>query len=605
MDSMTLSFRPRRRLLAACVALATVLVLVPAAAQAAQPGINVAGNDPGQIAKALATNAKLVRFFVEWRTLQPSKGDSYPSKDAGAANLATQIDNAIRQVNAAGAKPIFVIVGAPAWANGSPVDQNVPPTDPQDYADFFAQFVRHTRDAGSVAAYEVWNEQDAELFWHAPSPEQAGPYSQLLKATYKTAKPLAGDSAILVGPLTGNNADYLQQLYDSGAKGSFDGVAVHTDTACLELGPDAFYRESDHNDRVGRYAFLGYRSVRQVMLANSDGEKGIWMTELGWTSTGGKASTCSRIPNSGTRSDGVTVENQAKFLTHAYGCMAEDPYLVAGFWFTMFDDPGQSANELRHYGLVAADGSHKPSYDAFTKVVADGGKTTAPCGDFAAPTVRIISPTPDFGYTGRLLIQASATDTAPAGVTPSGLLRLTFRVDGNPQAIGNFAAKDGVVVKQDYFGASKLADGAHTITVQARDVNGNVGSASVKVCKGVTCIKTAYTTKITLPTGKNPKCKGLTCTFSGRLTGPAGVSLSGRVRVEWQLYVKQQVKSLVKGKKRYVYKWTTFHKGGSNAAKPFAFKQKLKRKGKWRVRATYAGAPPLRKTATGFKSFTV
>jgi hypothetical protein len=113
MDSMNVPICPRRRLLAACVALAAILV--PSAAQAAQPGINVAGNDPGQIAKALATNAKLVRFFVEWRTLQPSKGDSYPSKDAGAANLATQIDAAITQVNAAGAKPIFVIVGAPAW----------------------------------------------------------------------------------------------------------------------------------------------------------------------------------------------------------------------------------------------------------------------------------------------------------------------------------------------------------------------------------------------------------------------------------------------------------------------------------------------------------
>ncbi|MCW2996817.1 MAG: cellulase family glycosylhydrolase [Solirubrobacterales bacterium] len=603
MDSMTLSFPLRRRLLAVCIALAAVFV--PATAHAAQPGINVAGNDPGRIAKALATNAKLVRFFVEWRTLQPSRGDTYPSADPGAANLASSIDNAIAQVNAAGARPIFVITGAPAWANGSAADQHVPPTDPQDYADFFAQFVRHTRGKGNVAAYEVWNEQDGEIFWHGPSPEKAGPYSQLLKATYKAAKPVAGDAAILVGPLTGNNADYLQQLYDSGAKNSFDGVAVHTDTACLELGPDVFYRESDRNDRIGRYTFLGYRTVRQVMLANSDGEKGIWMTELGWSSTGGKASTCSRIPGSGTRSDGVTVENQAKFLTHAYGCMAQDPYVVAGFWFTMFDAPSEPVNELRHYGLVQSDGSHKPSYDAFTKVTANGGKATAPCGDFDPPKVRIISPTPDFGYTGRLLIQASATDAAPAGVTPSGLLRLTFKVDGNPQAIGNFAAKDGVVVKQDYFGASKLADGVHTITVEGRDLNGNVGSASVKVCKGVKCIKTAYTTTITLPKGKNPKCRGLTCTFSGRLTGPAGVSLSGRVRVEWQLFGKQRVKSLVKGKKRYVSKWTTFHKGGSNAGKPFAFKQKLKRKGKWRVRVYYDGAPPLRKTTTPFKSFKV
>jgi hypothetical protein len=601
-----------RRLLFTLLATLIAGLAVGASAQAATPGVNLAHPDQRRIAAALETKAKLIRFFVEWKTLAPSKGDRYPSTDPGASNLARQFDDAIQQVVTGGAQPLFVVVGTPEWANNSP-DQFVPPTDPQDYADFMAQFVRHTKavavkSGGDIAGYEVWNEQDDKIFWHDAGYADASKYVALLKATYAAAKPVAGSTPILVGPTTGNNADYISQLYAMGAMDSFDGIAVHTDTACLTNGPDFFVRDSERNDRINQYSFLGYRTVRDVMLANSDGEKGIWMTELGWTSTGGVAGTCdpSRIPNAGARSDGVTLANQAAFLTQAYGCMAQDKYLKAAFWFTMFDDPQQSLNENRHYGLLENDFSPKPAYDAFKAVVAGGGDASAPCGDFVAPDISILAPTPDFGFTGRLLIRASATDKAGAGVNPVGLLRLTFRIDDQAQAIGQFGpdkVKDGGIAEQDYFGALKLPDGQHKVTVQARDANGNMSSQSVNVCKGTACIKTSYATKIVLAKGKQPKCKGLSCAVSGRLTGPAGVSLSGRVRVEWQLFVRMRVKSKIPGKKAYVSKWTTFHKGGAPAGKPFTFKQKLARKGQWRVRVTYDGKLPLMGTKLPNKTF--
>ncbi len=606
---MTHTSRRSLRLLATLLTTLVAGLAVGGVAQAAVPGINVAHPDQRRIAAALDTKAKLVRFFVEWKTLQPSKGDSYPATDPGAAYLAGVFDDAIRQVVAGGAQPIFVVLGTPQWANGSD-DPYVPPKDPDDYAGFMARFIRHTRAVasaagGSIGAYEVWNEEDGKGFWHTADPNDASDYVALLTATYRAAKPVAGDSPILVGPTIGNNADYIAQLYAKGAKDSFDGIAVHTDTACLTNGPDFFVRDSDRNDRINPFSFLGYRTVRDVMLANSDGEKGIWMTELGWSSTGGAPGTCdpSRVANPGSRSDGVSAADQAKFLTQAYGCLAQDKYVKAALWFTMFDDPAEPLNENRHYGLLGSDFVPKPSLDAFKAVVAGGGNAAGPCGDFVGPDIQILSPTPDFGFTGRLLIRASATDKAGAGVTPVGLLRLTFKVDDNPQAIGNFAGEDGAVVEQDYFGATKLPDGQHKITVQARDLNGNVSSSTVNVCKGASCVKTSYDTKIVLAKGKQPKCKGLTCTVSGRLTGPAGVALSGRVRVEWQLFVKMRVKSKVPGKKAYVSKWVTFHKGGSSAGKPFAFKQKLARKGQWRVRVTYDGAIPLKKTALPYKKF--
>ena len=83
---------------------------------------------------------------------------------------------------------------------------------------------------------------------------------------------------MLVGGLVGNDFEFVEALYDNGAKGSFDGVGVHTDTACLTTDPREYYREP--SGRIGRYSFTGYREVRATMLAHGD-DKPIWMTELG------------------------------------------------------------------------------------------------------------------------------------------------------------------------------------------------------------------------------------------------------------------------------------------------------------------------------------
>jgi len=96
-------------------------------------------------------------------------------------------------------------------------------------------------------------------------------------------------AAILLGPTTGNNYAFIDQLYAAGLKGFFDGVSVHTDTGCLVNDPGLFYR--DPLGHIGQYTFLGYRSIREVMLAHRD-YKPIWMTELGW-------STSKEICNSG------------------------------------------------------------------------------------------------------------------------------------------------------------------------------------------------------------------------------------------------------------------------------------------------------------------
>ena len=136
---------------------------------------------------------------------------------------------------------------------------------------------------------------------------------------------------MLVGGLVGNDFDFVEAIYDHGAKGSFDGVGVHTDTACLTTDPREYYREP--SGRIGRFSFTGYREVRATMLAHGD-DKPVWMTELGWAST---TATCSRGGRAGTKEAGVSQAVQADFLAKAYGCLANDPWVEQAAWFNLHD----------------------------------------------------------------------------------------------------------------------------------------------------------------------------------------------------------------------------------------------------------------------------
>jgi hypothetical protein len=580
-----LSICPIMKLTKTILAAVAAALLVPAAAQAATPGINVGGAPTADtINEAIATGAKTVRIFALWKDFEPGHRGEYPSNDVNQVNLQNTFDQAIKKLNAAGAKPLFVVTEAPSWANGSG-DVNVPPANPADYGDFVRRFAAHNKTVGTVAGYEVWNEPDENTFWH-PAPD-ATKYTAMLKAAYAGIK--AGDpgATVLAGPTTGNNYEWLQNLYTAGAQGSFDAVAVHTDTACLVDGPDSFYRD---NGRLARFTFLGYRSVRETMLAHGD-DKPIWMSELGWSTTNGSPTSCSRGMWAGKKASGVNEAVQAQFLTKAYQCLANDPYVTEAAWFTLRDTTTESVDELNHYGVLRNDGSPKPALSAFRSVVAAGGGAGGECGDFDGPAIRVVKPAPGEQFVDKLDLSAAATD---AGV---GIARITFSVDGG-QEIRNFTgdalASDVPVGLAPWQGSGKLALGAHTIEITAVDKNGNTTTQTVPVTK-VATLPSTLTPTFKLKT-KKVKCVKRSCSVSGALSRAKAAavtpSIGGKVAVEWQFRNKQG-------------KWRKVVGGLKPASKPFTFKAKLKQKGAWRVRFVYQGQAPWKATSSKFLTFKV
>ena len=564
-----------RRLLT-CLTVLLALAAAPATATAAEPGLNVPGADAGGNDEAMAmladTGSKWARHFLQWDRFEPAKGRLAPA-------MVDAYKRTMDREQAMGVKTMLTVVRAPSWASGS-ADPYTPPADPKDFADFMARLAREF--AGRVEVFEIWNEQDDAIFWKAAV--DPARYTALLQAAYPAIKSVNPNVSVAFGPTTGNNFAYLEAAYAAGAKGFFDAVSVHTDTACSIASPNQFYRE---NGRIAQFAFLGYREVRATMLANGD-DKPIYMSELGWSTT---TTTCGRGAWAGQKPAGVSESQQAAFLQQAYHCLAEDPYVQVALWFEAKDRGAEDA-EMTRYGLRRPDGQNKPSYAAFKDFARTGDKLTGPCGDFTAPTVRITSPGPNRRLFDRMVVRAESPDTDVA--------RMSFLVNG--QTIENFTPnlrageKVRDYVKQPLYrnwqGIRRLPFGQHTLTVVAKDTSGNETEQSVQFTrvnpKTLPWTKTRFT-KLKLTRAKKAPRR---VTYRGTLVAEGlDFGVSGKVRIVWQNQRKG--------------KWKTIHGGTRNANRALSFTQRLKYKGRWRVRLEYRASKPYRASSTKWRRLTV
>lgn len=572
--SRRVSVHIARRLLA-CVSLLLVLGAVPATAPAAEPGLNVPGADNGGSDEAMAmlsdTGSKWARHFLQWDRFEPTRGRIDQT-------LVGAYRRTMEREQATGVKTMLTVVRSPSWASGS-ADPYSPPANPMDFASFMARLAREF--AGQVEVFEIWNEQDDVIFWKGAV--DAARYIELLKAAYPAIKEVAPGVRVAFGPTTGNNYAYLEQAYAAGVKGSFDAVSVHTDTACSITSPNQFYKE---NNRIAQFAFLGYREVRASMLANGD-DKPIYMSELGWSTT---TTTCGRGAWAGQKAAGVSESQQAAFLQQAYHCLAEDPYVEIALWFEAKDRAAEDT-ELTRYGLRRPDGRDKPSYAAFKEFARTGDQLTGACGDFSPPALKITSPGPNRRLYDRMVVRAETPDKDVA--------RMSFLVDG--QVVENFTPnlrageKVRDYVKQPLYrnwqGIRRLPFGQHTLTVVAKDVSGNESEQSVQFTRvdprTLPWTKTRFT-KLKLTRAK----KARRATYKGTLVAQGlDFGVSGKVRVVWQAKRKGR--------------WKKIHGGTKNANKAFAFNQKLRYKGAWRVRLEYRASKPYRTSVTRWKRFAV
>ena len=531
-------------------------LLVPATADAAVPGLNITNGagGPAELEQLDDLGAGWARHFISW-------------DGTGEATLSAY-GRLLQDHDRRGIKTLLVLSSA----------DRRPPGSAEAYAAFAALIAK--RYAGSLDAIEIWNEPDEGEFWIGGP--QVDRYVDLLQRSYTAVKAVNPAVKVVLGPLTGANYGFLEKVYAAGGKGFFDVVAAHTDTACLINGPTAYYRDPAAQGRIARFTFLGYRELRATMLAHGD-DKPLWLTEIGWSAA---QHACDRGMWAGQKLAGVSEADQARFLLEAFHCLEQDPYVEVAMWFNN-RDLAADGRELNTYGLLRADGSRRPAYAAFQDVARNGDRLTGPCGDFGAPVVRVLAPRRDtvIGSDEPLPIRATSTD--------SDVLRMTFAVKGAPSEIRNFTnggrpldLSNGVSLT--WQGAKRLPLGTHTIVVSAVDAQGNVGTAEVTVRKVDPA--TLGRQRTSLPAVRLLG-RGFTRTLTGRVRSALPFAIPGKVVAEWQT--------------RRAGRWTKVHGAARNAGRPFTFVQRLRTRGRWRVRLVYQGRRPFRASASRWIAFRV
>lgn len=279
------------------------------------------------------TGASWLRVLVDWSHIEGTQGQydwAY-------------LDNVVNAASANNLKVLAVVAYTPFWARPQGpglLFWTVPPADANEFARFSSDVAK--RYGNRIAAYEIWNEPNLPLFFGFAD-RKAERYAEILKAAYPAIKSVSPGATVVaagMSRLPGEDAppNFYARMYAAGAGGSFDAAAAH---------PYVFPGGRSADPERG---WSDVARVHDVMVANGDGGKKIWMTELG-------------APN-GTSPDSVSPEAQAQQILDVLAAAAATGYSGPAFIYSIRDvnsnDPG---NRESNFGaLLTSD--WQPKYTA-------------------------------------------------------------------------------------------------------------------------------------------------------------------------------------------------------------------------------------------------
>jgi hypothetical protein len=419
------------------------------AAKAATPGLvtdltwGISNSDQDRTVAAMQdVGARWTRLQIQWKAWETSPGTYAPWEVA-------RTDRAIQLCRAAGIHVDLNVVNAPAWAsNTNDSDLGNVPRNNADFANFMRYLA--TRYKGEVDAYELWNEPDIGRFWNTGP--NAAAYTALLKAGYVAVKTADPNALVVSAGLSWDYTNFLGKMYDNGAKGSFDVLALHP----YPVGSLGNWQSS-------------YRAGRKTELAHGD-DKPIWFTEFGFNTS---SDTSAWQP-------GVTLQQQADLVTQAYTLVREDPYVEVAFYYNFRNNwwghDDQSSMEDQ-FGLMYTTFAPKPAYYAFKAIGTEAATTPAPPPPSAPPTpppppadappsVELAAPVAGSAFTSALAFAASAADD-------HGVSEVRFLFDGNVVATDRDAPYEAV-----WSVPKKVGYGTHRVSAVAVDSAGQARSSA-------------------------------------------------------------------------------------------------------------------------------
>jgi hypothetical protein len=266
------------------------------------------------------------------------------------------------------------------WGSKVKGDYNAAPDGPDNFAAFGAALAKRYGPGGSfwsehpelpaipVNAYEVWNEENAKVFWQPATPAD---YADLYVATRSAIRSVDAGARVVLGGLAGasNSAvtapeSFLRAMYAHrpDLKGNVDAVGFH---------PYA-------RDPKGVYSSIA--SFRRVLDAVAGPGVPLELTEIGWTTVD------------------VSETQRAGYMGEIAATLARTDCDIERVSAYAWLGPEQSAGDREQwFGIANKDGSNKPTADAYAASVkqerADVGDTVHICSP-SATSARVSASAP-------------------------------------------------------------------------------------------------------------------------------------------------------------------------------------------------------------------
>jgi hypothetical protein len=280
-----------------------------------------------------------LRFDFHWRAIQPSGPSSYAW---------APFDTVVRAARLRGLNVLGTIGYTPAWARPPQTTETRPPTNFAYFARFAAATARRYAPLG-VHHWQIWNEPNIAPNW-TPKADPAA-YARLLKVASVAIKQVDPEAVVVTAGTSPAVTDasnfapvrFLQELYAAGAGPYFDAVAHHAST--FPAFPSEIHEWSSWWQMTSASP-----SLRDVMVANGDRTKQIWVTEFS-------------APTGSDRA--VTEREQAEMLTEAYTLWGTYPWAGPLFWYSYRDKHTVPRFWADFCGLVRANFSRKPAFYAY------------------------------------------------------------------------------------------------------------------------------------------------------------------------------------------------------------------------------------------------
>jgi cellulase (glycosyl hydrolase family 5) len=306
--------------------------------QAFMPGGQSDVDNQREVQSACQMGADVVRVFVMWYRLEPSRGQLN-------ADYVAKLDSLMSQASACGTRVMFMLAATPEWDSSAPAGTLSPNSGtyaPRD-GEFRWMVAWILRRWPALQSLEVWNEPNLPPYWSGTPADYAG----MVNAAVAAKQEVGSSTLILAGALASGAVDYLNRLYAAGMSGQ-DGISLHPysmycTVVCLLTDPSP--PEAPFRAAITR--------IHDVMVARGD-RSGLWLTEFGFAS-------CPALPTC------VSESQQAQWIVKSIRIASCYPYVKGLVPFTIRDIPGDPLfGQIfdAHFGLLRTDFSPKPSYSA-------------------------------------------------------------------------------------------------------------------------------------------------------------------------------------------------------------------------------------------------